>query len=1110
MKLRNKLVAVLAASMVVTSVPVVTMADTTNNMSTSRYAQKDSTFGYLNGKFGGYDIVYGGTFGIGNSYTSEGYDYRYSNGFEFTPVFTYNTTDTTFMSLTSDTEFNTRAIVAYVDAFNGPGNTTNLQFDADGKVVGAYNPDYNGKTADDILKSGVFMYFNPATNGNVAQSMGVYNAWKATVTYTGTTTAFLNQVKAITAARMKAAGSTLYTAALTDETLMNEIANTLAVKIAALFGVTITTDAAGKIVDAPITITGNQVQAVTKDTPAIAAMIKDVTNLVSAKQAGKEVTTTYSQLFKASNSIRGISTNTVADDIPVAAANEIGSWVLKNSTGTGYSAYLENQYTATNAKMKIQKVDLINWKDANDREYKSHLRIDSEGTFTKGASYRIPVLAKLGGDKVALLNVNGKDSNITSGTYSLTQDALTDKRLSVAADSKTLRTNYTDEIGEIRFTESQIKALTSADNRRIKIELPKSTDLEFNLTKTAASAKVTGKRGFFAINTDDDAVLEGATDSATSDATVLTAKTASKTTIKVAYGETSRRNNYSDKDTQTLIVELPAWADNTAVGELVLSGIYVQPMDDTAAVGEVKATISEYLGTNETSSKLLESTTVKVAEVKEYDISLKCDKPVDVKAGRSGIVNEKKTTFILEEAVKDSLVDGRKIKFIVENGYIFGPADIDDSNAAATGNAYNTTGLYGSVAYKKAAEDKFNVLIKNEKIKFEEKAGDDGATKGVDLSTLSLEMDAEGRVIGFSAVYPRLKDSEADKIKVTMPIAADVMATGEVKVKAENLYTRSFQDKKEDPSCVIANVIKPIDVTFDGAKLKVGKQAQEAGTITIKETDKGMIENGWLFLAADNQTGITFDAVPEVKVEGTDGKTLAVKNVALSKDKAILGIEVYKESSEASTIKISSINLTADRTVPEANYDLAIWGQALTDENELGITNFTQNALYNNKYFNQTSDLYTVKDFVQMTTVNTEDLSNSAKAATAAFKIGENKFTVNGETVSMDNATAYIKDNLTFVPVRYVAQAFGIAGNAVQFDGASGTVTIVAGDKVINMTNGKAYITVNGTNIPMQTKAEIKDGRMCVPMAYIANALGVEKSWDAATKTATFTNQRSK
>ena len=37
-----------------------------------------------------------------------------------------------------------------------------------------------------------------------------------------------------------------------------------------------------------------------------------------------------------------------------------------------------------------------------------------------------------------------------------------------------------------------------------------------------------------------------------------------------------------------------------------------------------------------------------------------------------------------------------------------------------------------------------------------------------------------------------------------------------------------------------------------------------------------------------------------------------------------------------------------------------------------------------------------------------------------------------------------------------------------------------------------------GLSIP---KAEVKDGRMCVPMAYIAAALNVEKSWDAATKT---------
>ena len=329
-----------------------------------------------------------------------------------------------------------------------------------------------------------------------------------------------------------------------------------------------------------------------------------------------------------------------------------------------------------------------------------------------------------------------------------------------------------------------------------------------------------------------------------------------------------------------------------------------------------------------------------------------------------------------------------------------------------------------------------------------------------------------------------------------------------VKVYANNVYTRSFLDKAESPSCDIADVIAPIEVTFDGAKLKVGQQNQEAGTVTIKETGKGMLEKGWLFLAADNQDGITFDGVPTVTVKGDDAKKLIVSNVELSKDKKMLGIEITKTSADASTIEITGINLTADRTVPQANYDLAIWGSALTDENELGITNFTQNALYSQAYFNQVSDIYTVKDFIQMTTANTEDLIAAPKAVTTQFVIGQKKFTVNGESQDMDVAP-YIKDGLTFVPVKYLAAAFGIEGNAVQYDKATSTVSIIYGDKAIKMTNGKATMVVNGTEVAMGSKAEIgKEGRMCVPMAYIASALGVDKTWDGTTKTATFTNVR--
>ena len=699
----------------------------------------------------------------------------------------------------------------------------------------------------------------------------------------------------------------------------------------------------------------------------------------------------------------------------------------------------------------------------NDRKYKSTMRVDLYGTYTKNNVYKLPLLVKVGGDKEVLLKIDGRDSFVTSNTYTLTGQ-LTDKRISVTADSNTISVDDTEEIGEIRISETAIDSLQKDGNtnRKIKLTLPASSDLEFNLTKTKDQIKAVGKRGFY-----------GKAD-------------ATNAELKVEYGTSSRQN---ETDRNILIVELPNWTDATSKGEVVLKGIYVQPQNRKASTGDVNLTVEEYIAPNAKSTDLVEKTTVKVAEVKEYDVTLKVkdDKVAAIKAGRSGLENDKNVTFVLEEAVKDSLVDSRKIEFTLENGYIFGPADIDVEN--------NVTSFTSS-QYKTKALDKFKALVKEEKIKFEEKA------EGVDLTSLTLDINADGQVIGFTAQYPKLTREKADKLEITIPVATDVQATGDVKLVANNLFTRT---DTEDVSCVIANIKSPIEVKVEAAQIKVGLQGQETGSITITETDKGMLERGWLFLAADGQTGITFDKLPTIEVKDQSGKTLEIKNASLSKDKTMIGFEIAKTSLEASTIEIKDMAFTADRTVPEANYDLAIWGTALTDENEITINNFNQNALISNKYFDQLSDKYIVESFIKMTTKNTEDIISASKAVTTSFVIGEKTFEVNGEKVTMDSA-AYIKDGLTFVPVRYLAQAFGFTGNALQYDKATSTATLIAGDKVVSITNGKAYIVVNGTQLPMATKAEVKEGRMCVPMSYIAAALGVEKSWDAATKTATFTN----
>lgn len=982
MKMRQRLIAVLTASMIASCVPTVTFADTNNYVSTIRYAKEGTTYGYKNS----------GNQTVGSNGKI---DYRYYGGFEFSPVTTYLQSGSLFMSLTKDTNFNLQAVLSYVDSFNAEGES-NLCVE-DGVVKNANTPKFNNQSVESILNEGVKLYIeNGSSVGRPAKTELDYTQLKESIQDK------VGQEKVL------------------DVDKMLDYFRSSVLKEMKKQGI-------HKYSDLDVALEKN--------------IVAEVAKKVYEEQDEKPITT--------------------GSMIQVT-----GEGLLQSEIETLLTEALAKQrkdlQTNSDAVITIKNVESFDVIDSDDRVYKSHLRVDLEGKFDKKVTYTIPLTALIGGEQVVILNVDGKDSFVTSGKYHLTQGEVVDERITVSADSEKIRTDEIDQIGKIRITETAIDALQGdgSVNRKIKLTLPSSSDLEFNLSKTTKALKAVPGRGFYG-------EADGTVDSGD---------------LKVRYDYLDRRGE-NEYDRQTLIIELPSWTDDMAKGEIELTGIYVEPMDREAHAGDVHVKVEEYVESGR-GSNLVKPTTLKVAEVIGYDVGLTCNKPATIKAGRSALINDKQVTFTLSEAVKDSLIDSRKIEFELENGYLFGPADIDPE--ASPGARF-----YESTSYKEKALKKFKKLIADGTIKFQEQA------KGVDESSIRVTLDSEGRVIGFAAEYPNLSSNKADTLKITIPVATDVMAEGEVKLVAKNLDRYGSYDKKADLSCVVAQINEPIEVSFEGAKLKVGLQGQEAGSITIKETDKSMLERGWLFLSAENQKGITFDKVPTVTVKDESGKEIIVKNVKLSKDRKVLGLEITKTSLKASTIKIDDILLTADRTVPKAKYDLIMWGAALTDESELAMDEL---------YHHQASDFYSVKDFIEMTTENTEDIEDDkTKPVTASFVIGEPKFTVNGEVVYMDSA-AYIRSGYTFVPVKYLAQAFGIKGNAVQYDQATATVTIVAEGRVINMTNGKNYLVVNGTKLPMAVKAEIKAGRMCVPMSYIAAALDIQKSWDSAVKTATFTN----
>jgi len=103
--------------------------------------------------------------------------------------------------------------------------------------------------------------------------------------------------------------------------------------------------------------------------------------------------------------------------------------------------------------------------------------------------------------------------------------------------------------------------------------------------------------------------------------------------------------------------------------------------------------------------------------------------------------------------------------------------------------------------------------------------------------------------------------------------------------------------------------------------------------------------------------------------------------------------------------------------------------------------------------------------------------------------IGQQVAVVNGDATVLDVAP-FIKDNRTFVPVRFVAEALGAE---VKWDEATQTVTATRGDDVVVLTIGSNVMTVNGDAAVTDVAPFIAEGnRTVLPFRAVAEAFGAE------------------
>lgn len=118
----------------------------------------------------------------------------------------------------------------------------------------------------------------------------------------------------------------------------------------------------------------------------------------------------------------------------------------------------------------------------------------------------------------------------------------------------------------------------------------------------------------------------------------------------------------------------------------------------------------------------------------------------------------------------------------------------------------------------------------------------------------------------------------------------------------------------------------------------------------------------------------------------------------------------------------------------------------------------------------------------------------------ARFVIGRASYEADGRINQMD-AAPFIQNDRTYVPVRYLAYALGVAEKDVLWDGKTRTVTLTLDGVTLKLVIGSKTLYVNGRARTMDVAPVIVKGRTYLPARWVAEAFGYEVSWDAGTKT---------
>ena len=350
-------------------------------------------------------------------------------------------------------------------------------------------------------------------------------------------------------------------------------------------------------------------------------------------------------------------------------------------------------------------------------------------------------------------------------------------------------------------------------------------------------------------------------------------------------------------------------------------------------------------------------------------------------------------------------------------------------------------------------------------------------------STLdSLDYDEDGDLADDGEFSFKVNGTDLDELEFEMKIFTDVNKDGAVTLTAES---RDFDDLTVDVAEVTpAYTVEVSKVT----EIKKGESLATAD-IVIKEAKAGMFETDQFLVLSlhDNYSdGLAFGSDYELAFTNNmdaDDDLVSTEGT-LRGDKNTLVLEITDASrKEAGTITISDVLVNVSGSEVDGIKDLEtflVTADDLDEAIELS-TGEEEDADYAVAYVN------VVKEY-------------GVTATTTVFVIGSKAYTVNGVAMTANEAPYVAGKGYTMLPVRALAESLGLKAD---WNSNTKTATFSNDSKVASVTLGSDTMYVNGTPIPLNAKAAIKNGSTFVELRSLASAFSVELQWDAATKTVT-------